>query len=360
MPPQNDKIIRSPLPEMPCAPQPTGHHPIQPFTLMDAGIEDEREWRTRPRSSSAPGVVATRWRGEEQRLTEVRAETPKDCHVVGITLRSSNLHFSISDRIALDGIAMPGALLITEPCVAARCIFKGPYDELHLYLPNDLIAECASELPDRPGPSLQSEVILTRDPIIERLGHTLLNVEDIGSSFGQLYLESVSTAIVARLLSRSGGSGCSKPRKATELVRWRLRRAIDYIETHLEGPITLSDMARSTGLTRMHFAAQFRAATGLRPHEYLLRRRIESAQQLLLETRLPLVEVALSVGFQSQSHFTSVFGKFVGQSPRCWRESHGGAGSRDAPSVSRVVKSGPILQCQGSADRSCCVSLTGN
>ncbi len=162
MPPQNDKIIGSLLlQEMPSGLQPTGHHPIHPSILMDAGIQDEREWRTRPQSSSAPGVVATRWRGEEQRLTEVRAETPTDYHVVGITLRSSNLHFSISDRVALDGIAMPGALLITEPCVAARCIFKGPFDELHLYLPNDLIAECASELLDRPGPSLRSEVILT-------------------------------------------------------------------------------------------------------------------------------------------------------------------------------------------------------
>ena len=48
----------------------------------------------------------------------------------------------------------------------------------------------------------------------------------------------------------------------------------------------------------MHFAAQFRAATGLRPHQYLLRRRIERAQQLLIETGMPIVDVALSVGFQ--------------------------------------------------------------
>jgi AraC family transcriptional regulator len=74
----------------------------------------------------------------------------------------------------------------------------------------------------------------------------------------------------------------------------------------------------------MHFAAQFRAATGLPPHEYLTRRRIERAQEMLLQDELALVEVALSVGFQTQSHFTSVFKRFAGQSPRAWRLSQCG------------------------------------
>lgn len=308
------------------------------------GIEDETAWRTRPPASSAQRVIATRWRVQEQQLTEVCAETPRDCHVIGLILRSTKLQLSISDRVALDGIAMPGTLIVTEPGVVARCTFKGTFDELHLHLPNDLITECARELPERHA-SLKSGVVLAPDPIIERLARTLLSVEDIGSSFGQLYLESVSTAIVARLLAKPNGTSSTARRKATELVRWRLKRAIDYIETHLAEPITLSDMAGSTGLTRMHFAAQFRAATGLRPHEYLLRRRVERAQQLLLETDLPLVEVALSVGFQTQSHFTGVFNKFVGQPPRSWRRAHGGTGSGDARSALAILRqTDPSLQ----------------
>jgi AraC-like DNA-binding protein len=71
----------------------------------------------------------------------------------------------------------------------------------------------------------------------------------------------------------------------------------------------------------MHFAAQFRAATGLRPHEYLLRRRIERAQEMLLGTGMAVVDIALSVGFQTQSHFTSVFTRYVGKPPHAWRQS---------------------------------------
>lgn len=300
------------------------------------GIEDESMWRVRPPNSSAQKAIATRWRAQDQQLTEVRAETPKESHVIGLVLRSTKLQLSISDRVVLDGIAMPGTLIVTEPGVVARCIFRGPFDELHIHLPNDLIAECARELPNRQA-SLRSGVVAAPDSIIERLARTLLSVDDLGSSFGQLYLESVSTAIVARLLARPNESCSSPRRKATELVRWRLKRAIDYIEAHLAEPITLSDMAGSTGLTRMHFAAQFRAATGVRPHEYLLRRRIERAQQLLLETDMPLVEVALSVGFQTQSHFTGVFNKFVGQPPRGWRQLHGGTGSSRARPEAAIV-----------------------
>jgi AraC-like DNA-binding protein len=79
----------------------------------------------------------------------------------------------------------------------------------------------------------------------------------------------------------------------------------------------------AAGLTPMYFAAQLRAATGLRPHEYLLRRRIERAQDMHLGTGMSLVDVALSVGFQTQAHFTSVLKRYAGQPPRAWRESHG-------------------------------------
>ena len=72
----------------------------------------------------------------------------------------------------------------------------------------------------------------------------------------------------------------------------------------------------------MHFAAQFRAATGVRPHEYLVRRRIAKAQTMLATTEMPIAELALAVGFGSQAHFTVVFKRFSGLTPLRWRQSH--------------------------------------
>jgi AraC-like DNA-binding protein len=98
-----------------------------------------------------------------------------------------------------------------------------------------------------------------------------------------------------------------------------VKRAIDYIDAHLSEQLSLSDIAQSAGLSRMHFAAQFRAATGMRPHEFLLRRRVERAQTLLMRPRLTSLDVAISTVFRSQAHFTTVFKRLVGETPARWR-----------------------------------------
>ena len=85
--------------------------------------------------------------------------------------------------------------------------------------------------------------------------------------------------------------------------------------------ITLNDLAAVAGLSRMHFAAQFRAAVGMRPHQYLLKRRIERAEELLKQAEVSLVDIALTVGFQTQAHFTTVFKRFAGDTPYQWRSA---------------------------------------
>jgi AraC-like DNA-binding protein len=111
-------------------------------------------------------------------------------------------------------------------------------------------------------------------------------------------------------------------RKIRALQKWRLKRVIDYVDNHLADKICLPDLATVAGLSRMHFASQFRAATGLRPHEFLLRRRIRRAEELLQNSTIAIVEIALNVGFQTQAHFTTVFKRFVGHTPRQWRAAN--------------------------------------
>jgi AraC family transcriptional regulator len=289
-------------------------------------VEDELSWRSLPRSaqpSTNSMVVATRWRSFDQGICEASAENPVDRHLVAIVLRRQDVRLALCSRTVHDGIAMPGMFHVTGPGAVVHCVFRGPYDVLHLHVPNAFITELAGNAIETGTAQLRTGAALTQDPLVERLARALLAAEELGGSFGRLYADCVSTAIVARLLGPSGGSA-SRRGKVAELARWRLRRVVDYVEASLTDPVSLADLAAAAGLTRMHFAAQFRAATGLPPHEYLTRRRIERAQEMLLEDDLALVEVALSVGFQTQSHFTSVFKRFVGQSPRAWRLSQCG------------------------------------
>ena len=107
--------------------------------------------------------------------------------------------------------------------------------------------------------------------------------------------------------------------KINALPKWRLRRVEQHIAAHFERSISLSELAGVAGLSRMHFAAQFRAATGYRPREYLLNHRIEHAQSLLTTTPCSLAEIALAVGFSTQAHFSTVFKRISGQTPARWR-----------------------------------------
>lgn len=134
------------------------------------------------------------------------------------------------------------------------------------------------------------------------------------TAIDEVLADAVRIAVLLRLMR-----GPEPERAGTALPAWRLKRVIQHIEEHLSEPITLHDMAAAAGLSRMHFAAQFRVATGLRPHEYLLQRRIERAQALLRDGRESLVGIALEVGFQTQAHFTTVFKRICGDTPHRWR-----------------------------------------
>ncbi len=173
------------------------------------------------------------------------------------------------------------------------------------------------------GEELGSAGALPRDAIVERLSRALDATKESDQDFAGIYADAVKFAIVARVLSlrsdRDVERQAPRQRVRHELPKWRLKRVVEYVATNLGEPITLAAMASAAGLSKMHFAAQFRLATGMPPHEFVLRRRIEYAQELLSETRTSIIEVALSVGFQTQAHFTTVFKRFVGDTPYRWR-----------------------------------------
>lgn len=123
----------------------------------------------------------------------------------------------------------------------------------------------------------------------------------------------------------------TSPGRVNALPKWRLRRVQEYITAGIAERITLSDLASVAGLSRMHFAAQFRAATGRSPHDYLLQQRIGCAKAAMAGHDVALAEVALSVGFQTQSHFSTVFKRMTGESPGRWQRHNRGAVSVDFP-----------------------------
>jgi AraC family transcriptional regulator len=100
-----------------------------------------------------------------------------------------------------------------------------------------------------------------------------------------------------------------------------LRRIRAYIDAHIGEHISLDDLARQAGVSRFHFARQFRLSTGESPMGYLRRVRIERSKSILQSRETTIAEVAATLGFSDQSHFTRTFGRLVGVSPGSFARS---------------------------------------
>jgi len=132
-----------------------------------------------------------------------------------------------------------------------------------------------------------------------------------------LYGDGLSLSLLINVLRLRG----PQPRRRSELAAWQLRRAVDYIEENCLRTIRLEELASLTGLSQSHFSHAFKASTGLPPHQWQTKARLERAKQLLLKGDTPLTNVAVETGFADQAHFTRVFRKNVGITPASWKRS---------------------------------------
>src|SRR5262249_38871465 len=109
------------------------------------------------------------------------------------------------------------------------------------------------------------------------------------------------------------------PPRVGGLPPHKLNKVLDYIDASLSRSIGVRDLAAPVHMSPFHFARMFRHTTGRPPHAYITAKRIDQAKHLLATSTLRIVEVAVSVGYQTQAHFTGVFHKFVGVTPRVYR-----------------------------------------
>jgi len=98
-----------------------------------------------------------------------------------------------------------------------------------------------------------------------------------------------------------------------------MQQALDFIDANLGERLTLMTIAGELRLSPHHFAHVFKRLIGVAPHKYIMQRRLERARQLLVHTDLPLVAIAMELGYASQSHFSEQFHREVGVTPLTYR-----------------------------------------
>ena len=293
-------------------------------------VSRETKWQTPPPKPIKPGdrvarVGLARWGREVTGAPfEMSADETSDAHFITYSLKQADVRFSIGHRAVTNGIVKTGRVLLQGPTSARRqSIYHESFDFFRVYFSQDILDECFEAIfGKRPASTLALfDAHFVEDRILDSLTQVLAGVDRNGGFLGPCFVDSVGLALTSHLLRLySFRTPRIKPR-VSPLPIWKLRRVRDFIEENLFHPIYLSELSELAGLSRMHFAAQFRAATGQTPHAYLLQRKIKRAQTLLSDQTLSVADVASIVGFKNKAHFASAFKKIVGEPPSRWRSN---------------------------------------
>jgi AraC family transcriptional regulator len=199
--------------------------------------------------------------------------------------------------------------------------WRGSKDSLHIHLEPGLVARVAAEAFDLDPARLTIPSLDGLDLPHIRAAMSAVDTElAAGGAGGPLAAESLANLLAVHLIRHVLAPRQPVRGRDGTLPRGRLRSVIEYIEEHLHANPTLEQIAAVARLSPYHFARQFKAATGLPPHQYVIMRRVERAKQLLQrDAEQSLAEIAANAGFSDQSQFSQHFKRLVGVTPGQFR-----------------------------------------
>jgi AraC family transcriptional regulator len=210
-----------------------------------------------------------------------------------------------------------GSVMLVQAGSPAGWRSSGYRDLLHILLDPGLVSRVAAEAFDLDPARLTVPPLDGLDLHHLRAAMAAVDAELMaGGAGGPLAAESLANVLAVHLLRHVLAPRRPAPRRNGTLPRAKLHAVVEYVEEHLDAGPTLGQMAAVARLSPCYFAGQFKRATGLPPHQYVIMRRVERAKQFLQsETDLSLAEVAASVGFCDQSQLTHHFKRLVGVTP---------------------------------------------
>ena len=168
----------------------------------------------------------------------------------------------------------------------------------------------------RPSVGLESDLL---SPLIDRLRE--LCREDRAEKCDRLYLEAICVVLFREVMRAQQQTWLSNSQRPTGGLAPKAQRVIrDFLQKNLGQKIDLQDLADQVGVSRFHFTRAFKVSFGLPPYKYLLNMRLRRAAELLRETRNPITDVALNVGFSCSSEFARAFKQAMGCTPREFRQ----------------------------------------
>ena len=153
---------------------------------------------------------------------------------------------------------------------------------------------------------------------LERAADLLANLVEAARSAGDTRRARLQYALEKALAALGSGTPAEgSPQDG--LARWQAKRLDAYIRDHIGSCLKVRELAAQLQLSSGHFSRMFKLTFRETPTAYLMRQRVRYAQERMLTSDRSLAQIALDCGFSDQSHFSRVFRRVVGRTPRRWR-----------------------------------------
>lgn len=192
----------------------------------------------------------------------------------------------------------------------------------HFYISPTLMAKTASEAFDRDPEGIElHDLLRIEDPVLTWIGDRMVQEVSEGAPGGRLCYDALALQASVHLLRRYASVQFRMPSAQGRFRPAHARLIEDYIEQNISRNVTLEELANICNCTPVQFARKFQVHYGMRPHAYVLSRKVQRACQHLRKDRLALKEIALLSGFSDQSHLNRIFRRQLNITPAEYRKS---------------------------------------
>lgn len=261
------------------------------------------------------GMALARWSNQDDRIKDIQSNH----HTLSVYLNGAENSLRRQGSLTVGSDSSNSVCLMPASLTTSWDVL-GPISLLHFYFSDTHLSQLIEQVWDKDGRSVQlDEIDFAQDALLTQLFCTTLGQSNWQDPLDQLALDSATQTALIHTLRNYSQKHLPTLRPTGGLPAWQLKRVVEFIEHHLDQPLTLADMAGITGLSDYHFARMFKQATGHPPHRYVLHRRLIRARHLLTETSLNMTDIALRCGFGSSSHFSNRFRAEAGVSPTEYR-----------------------------------------
>lgn len=256
--------------------------------------------------------------GLPERITKI---APVPAMLVSVALKSlpsSNYRVWTADKLLPTSEVHPFHSNVIDFDSQPGCWAGGAFDYIHYTVPRMGLDDIAEDLGFGRVRDYRLAV-LKDDLVVAQITKGILPFIGRNDDLSVLALDQFSLVLGAHLLQQYGVLQKTGRSSKGGLAAWQKRRAIELLHENLHGHIRISAIARECGLSASHFARSFKSSFGVSTHQWLIQQRIEHAKELMGQTRMSLMEIALQSGFSDQAAFTRVFRQSVGETPGRWR-----------------------------------------